>query len=133
MEEQKVEITTHKDIISARQAGRDIAKKLGFGTADQTRLATAISELTRNVLQYAGKGVCIITDISSQTEKKIKVIVEDNGPGIEDIELALKDGFSTSNGLGAGLPGTKRLVHDFHIESKQGLTKVTIIIKRKAL
>ena len=115
---------------SARQAGRSTAEKLGFGISDQTRLATAISELARNVIRYAQKGVCVISDLSDESTIRLKVSVEDEGPGISDVKKALTDGFSTGRSLGMGLPGTKRLVHDFDIDSKPGGTKVAVAIAR---
>ena len=127
----KVQIRQQADVVLARQAGREAAKELGFGLADQTRLATAISELARNVVQYAGAGQCIITDESDEEFIRIRVVVEDHGPGIPDIERALRDGFSTGNGLGAGLPGTKRLVHEFRIESKPGHTRITVGMRKR--
>lgn len=114
------------DIVAARAAARDMAGQVGFGLADRARMATAVSELTRNVVQYAGGGTCEIKNVSDTTHLKILVIVEDQGAGIPDIEKAMLDGFSTSGGLGAGLPGTKRLMDEFAIESKPGLTRVTI-------
>jgi len=131
MEAKKIEILTEQDIIAARSAGRDMARDLGFGSADQTRLATAISELTRNIIQYAGKGTCTLSDISNERAITILVVAEDSGPGIEDIEQAMEFGFSTSKGLGAGLPGTKRLVSTFDIESEPGHTRVTIELKKR--
>lgn len=128
-----VEINAQTDIVVARQAGREMIRDLGFGLADQTRLATAISELVRNVLQYAGKGVCVLTDQSDRQTLKLRVEVEDHGPGIADIEQALTDGFSTGNSLGAGLPGAKRLVHEFNIESQPGHTKVVLVISKQRL
>lgn len=122
----QVKIVNEPDIVTARAAARELAKALGFSTADQTRLATAISELTRNVLRYAGEGECEISDATERGASKVRVVVEDNGPGIPDIDSAMEDGFSTGEGLGAGLPGTKRLVHEFDIVSKPGLTRVTI-------
>ena len=110
-----------------------MARHLGFGLADQTRLATAISELTRNVIQYAGQGVCFVSDESDGQMIRVKIVVEDNGPGIPDIEQALEPGFSTSGGLGAGLPGARRLVHEFHIESEPGGTKVAVAMVRPRL
>jgi serine/threonine-protein kinase RsbT len=130
VDETRIEIKTHSDIVAARHTGREMAHELGFGSADQTRLATAISELTSNAIRYAGGGVCTITNQSGQNEKKIQVVVEDHGPGIPDIEQALMDGFSTGGSLGIGLPGSKRLVHEFDIESEPGHTKVTIAIVR---
>ncbi|MDL1959647.1 MAG: anti-sigma regulatory factor [Deltaproteobacteria bacterium] len=131
MKEIKVEIRAQSDIIVARRAGRDMARDLGFGSADQTRLATAISELTRNIIQYAGEGVCVITDESDKTTIKVRVKVEDNGPGIPDIDQAMEQGFSTARGLGAGLPGTKRLVQEFDIDSVPGHTIVIIAITQR--
>jgi len=129
----RVEIRVERDIVGARQAGREMARALGFGSADQTRLATAISELARNVIRYAGEGVCFISDESDGRESKVRVVVEDHGPGISDIDAAMTDGFSTGGGLGAGLPGAKRLVHEFHIESRPGLTRIDMLMRRRRL
>ena len=128
-----VKIESSTDVIESRQAGRAMAKTLGFGSADQTRLATATSELTRNVIMYAGKGMCFITDESDKNQIKIQVVVEDHGPGIPDIDQAMEQGFSTGGSLGAGLPGTKRLVKEFEIQSKPGNTIITISIARRRL
>lgn len=125
-----VELKSETDIVAARQEGREMARALGFGVADQTRLATAISELTRNVIQHAGVGTCTLTDHSDSSTAKIQVSVKDHGPGIPDLDQAMKDGFSTVRGLGAGLPGCRRLVHEFHIRSEPGDTAVTIAMKR---
>ncbi len=130
MNEERVALKGQIDVVTARQAGREMARQLGFGSANQTRLATAISELARNALQYAGEGVCLIRDESDERRIRVKVVVEDHGPGIPDIEQAMQDGFSTGGGLGAGLPGTKRLVHEFEIESQPGRTRVTIGMSR---
>ena len=131
MSELRVEIRDESDVVAARHAGREMARALGFGSADQTRLATAISELARNVIQYAGTGACRLTDESDQSMLRIRVLVGDNGPGIPDVEKAMAEGSSTSRGLGAGLPGTKRLVQEFEIESEPGHTKVTIAVARR--
>lgn len=108
-----------------------MARDLGLGLADQTRLATAVSELTRNVIQHAGEGVCTISGESNQTESRIQVTVDDRGPGIPDVEKAMTEGFSTTRGLGAGLPGARRLVDELSIESRPGHTKVTITMARR--
>jgi serine/threonine-protein kinase RsbT len=126
-----VSILAAPDVIRARSAARARAAQTGFGIADQIRLATAVSELTRNVIQYAGSGTCRIMDASDETEMRIRVVVEDNGAGIADIELAMQDGYSTGGGLGAGLPGTRRLMDCFAIESNPGLTRVTIAMARQ--
>lgn len=122
----EVPIETEKDVIRARHAVRDMAVQLGFGVANQTRLATAVSELVRNVLKYANSGTCKIIHVEDPSNTGIRVTVEDQGPGIADIELAMTDGFSTGNSLGAGLPGAKRLVQNFDITSKPGQTRITI-------
>jgi len=116
------------DIVTARHAARELCERLGFGKADQTRLATAVSELARNVIQYAGEGTCLIEDISDERHRRIRVLIEDQGPGIPNLDLALTDGYSTSGGLGAGLPGTRRLTDEFQIESMPGSTRVTIAL-----
>ncbi|MDO8652217.1 MAG: anti-sigma regulatory factor [Undibacterium sp.] len=121
-----VNVHTTSDIVLARRLARELAARLGFGRADQTRLATAVSELTRNVIEYAGSGECKIFDTSDSSFKCVKIIVEDHGPGIPDIERAMQDGFSTGGSLGAGLPGTRRLTDSFMIESNPGLTRITI-------
>ncbi len=120
------------DIVKARSSARQLAARLGFSIGDQTRLATAVSELTRNILQYAGQGECQITDLSNAHNINLEIIIEDHGPGIPDIEQAMIDGFSTSGGLGAGLPGSRRLMDYFDIHSTPGHTTVKIgLLRRK--
>lgn len=122
-------IANDRDVLRARQLGRMRARDLGFGRADQTRLATAISELTRNILRYAGHGTCSFRQQDMEgSNVRLEVVVEDQGPGILDIDAAMRDGFSTGSGLGAGLPGAKRLVHEFNIESRPGHTRITIAL-----
>ena len=130
MNEQRIVLKGQIDVVAARQAGREMARRLGFGSADQTRLATAISELARNALQYAGEGDCLVSDESDEHRARVKVVVEDHGPGIPDLEKALEYGFSTGGGLGAGLPGARRLVHEFDIQSQPGHTRVTMAMNR---
>lgn len=127
---EQIRVASPSDIVTARRAARELCERLGFGKADQTRLATAVSELTRNVIQYANEGVCVIQDLSDSGRRRIQVRVEDQGPGIPDLERALTDGYSTSGGLGAGLPGTRRLVDEFRIESVPGSTCVTIALTK---
>ena len=131
MTERSIHLKDQNDVVAARQVGREMAQEIGLGSADQTRLATAISELARNALQYAGGGVCTFTDESDQNVISIRAVIEDRGPGISDVQKAMEDGFSTSRGLGAGLPGAKRLVQDFDVESRPGYTRVTIAIVRR--
>lgn len=118
------------DILRARGNARELAARLKLGSADQTRLATAVSELTRNILQYAGEGSCTIINASNDQQRCIRVIVEDHGPGIPDIALALRDGYSTGGGLGAGLPGVQRLMDEFEINSQPGHTCLRIAMIR---
>jgi len=127
-----IQIDGLADIVRARQSVRDTAREIGLTLADQTRIATSVSELTRNIIQYAGKGTVAITGEKKKGLARIRVVVSDNGPGIADIENAMEDGFSTSGGLGMGLPGVKRLVEDFEINSRSGQgTTVSIAVSRR--
>lgn len=115
-----VEILTEWDIVAARQLGRNEAKEVGFGTVDQARITTAISELARNIYLYAGTGKIEIERISDGRRVGINIIASDEGPGISDVRKAMEDGYSTSGGLGAGVPGVKRLMDDFKIDTVVG-------------
>ncbi|MEX3747058.1 MULTISPECIES: anti-sigma regulatory factor [Lysinibacillus] len=115
-----VEIITEWDIVAARQLGRDEAKALGFGIVDQARITTAISELARNIYLYARVGVIEVEKVETDVEKKIVVIATDQGPGIKDVRKVMGDGYSTSGGLGAGLPGVNRLMDSMVIQSVVG-------------
>ncbi len=127
-----IAIVAEEDVVAARQRGREIARVLGLGTADQTRLATAISELTRNAFQHAGGGRCMITGRQEGALLEITVVVEDDGPGIPDIAVAMRDGFSTGGGLGAGLPGTRRLMTEMTVSSTSSGARVTATMVRSA-
>ncbi len=131
MTHKQLELKQSSDIVTARQTCREMADELGFGSADQTRLATAVSELARNAIQYAGEGVCVVTDESGNENAVIRVVVEDHGPGITDVDKALELGFTTGGGLGAGLPGAKRLAHVFALASEPGHTVVQLKMRRK--
>lgn len=126
-----IEIVTEWDIVTARQLGRNIAKSIGFGTVDQARITTVISELARNIYLYAHTGEIIIGELTTDNKKGIKITSIDKGPGIDDIRRVMEDGFSTSGGLGAGLPGVKRLMDEMEISSQLG--KGTIINTEKWL
>lgn len=125
-----IPIRDSTDVLRSRGRARELAARLQLGSADQTRLATAVSELTRNVLQYAGEGTCTIIDASDERRRCVRVIVEDRGPGIPDTDLALRDGYSTSGGLGAGLPGVQRLMDEFQLSSQPGHTRLEIAMIR---
>jgi serine/threonine-protein kinase RsbT len=127
--EGSVPIRSDADIVTARQQGRALAQRLGFASSDQTVIATAISELGRNILEYAGSGEIVLSPTSAGSKRGLLVIARDNGPGIPDIALAMQDGYSTSKGLGLGLPGTRRLMDEFHIDSAPG--RGTIVTVKK--
>lgn len=123
-----VNIINEWDIVSARQLGRNEAKKLGFSTVDQARITTAISELARNIYLYAGKGKIEITPITKGGRQGISIVASDEGPGISNIRKVMDDGYTTSGGLGAGMPGVRRLMDEFDIITKQGEgTTITIV------
>lgn len=122
-----ININNEFDIVLARQKGREVSKELQFGGVDQARITTAISELARNIYLYAGSGQVIIDVLEESGKKGIRIAATDNGPGISDVRMVLQDGFSTSGGLGAGLPGVKRLMDSFDIDSTPGTgTRITI-------
>ena len=126
-----VDLRGPEDIVRARQGGRQVAARLGFGLADQTRLATAISEIARNALHYGGGGTCEIIGHHERILYEIRVSVTDQGPGIPDLDKALTPGFSTGNSLGLGLPGARRLVDEMTIDSVPGRTNVTLTMRRR--
>lgn len=115
------------DIVSARQKGRELASQCGFQTTDLAVIATAISELARNIVRYAVHGEVVLRLLEVNGRRGIEVMATDDGPGIPDITLAMQDGYSTSGGLGLGLPGTRRLMDEFELKSDFGKgTKVTV-------
>ncbi len=114
-------IRSDLDIVIARTMARDTAKQLGFGAIDQARIATAVSELARNIFLYAGSGNVIVRELDRNGRKGIEIVCEDQGPGITDINQVMQDGYSTSRGMGMGLPGAKRLMDEFDIRSIEGV------------
>ena len=116
----QVTISSDQDIVLARQKGRALAVELGFSAVDSTLIATAISELARNIVAYARKGSITLQPLNNSTRQGILVVASDRGPGIADVHQAMRDGFSTSGSLGLGLPGVKRLVDEFDIKSEPG-------------
>lgn len=115
------------DVVLARQRVRHWAVELRFGLVDQTKLVTAASELARNALDHGKGGTMTLEVLSEGAKSGLRLIFEDQGPGIPDIEQALKDGFTSGSGMGLGLGGSKRLVNEFSIESQVGKgTKVTV-------
>ena len=125
-EESVVPIESETDIVTARQRGRRMGAELGFEAGDLAVIATAISELARNIVSYAKRGEILLAKILVGGHRGLLVVARDQGPGITDLPQAMRDGFSTSGGLGLGLPGVKRLMDDFGIVSAPGLgTTVT--------
>ena len=129
MQSRSIALESEHDIIIARSEVRALAAGLGFRLIDQTRLVTVTSELARNVVKYARRGRMIAQPLDAvQGRPGLRLIFEDSGPGIPDINAAMRDGFSTGRGLGKGLPGSKRLVDVFEIESTVGVgTRVTVV------
>ncbi|MGH9534230.1 MAG: anti-sigma regulatory factor [Terriglobales bacterium] len=122
-----VRVHSDADVVIARQRGREIASLLGFSASDLALIATAISELARNIVLYAGSGEIEIGPVEQKDRRGILIVARDQGPGIANIAQAMRDGFSTSGGLGLGLPGVKRLMDDFEIQSRPGRgTTVTV-------
>jgi serine/threonine-protein kinase RsbT len=113
-------IGTNTDIVRARERGRALAGKLGFSATDRVLIVTAISELARNILAYAERGEICVRVVQNDFARGIGVVARDDGPGIDNVDRAMADGFSTSGGLGLGLPGVRRLMDDFQIESRAG-------------
>ena len=122
------EINASEDIVLVRQAVRRRAVDLGFNLVDQTKIVTASSELARNTLDYGGGGKVIVETVRNGVRNGVRLTFCDEGPGISDIDQALKDGFTTGNGMGLGLGGARRLSHEFQIQSELGRgTRVTIL------
>ena len=125
----EIAIKVENDIVTVRQSTSEAAKNLNFGLVDQTRIITAASELARNIFQYASNGKVTIEEVFEDSKHGMGLTFEDEGPGIENIDLALKNGYSRSNSLGLGLPGSKRLMDEFYITSIVG-KGTTVIIKK---
>jgi serine/threonine-protein kinase RsbT len=121
-------LRSSEDIVTVRQAVRKKAVSLGFGLVDQTKFVTAASELARNTLDYGGGGTVQMELVQNERRSGIRLVFEDRGPGIPDIHLAMKDGYSSGSGMGLGLSGAKRLCHEFEIWSQLGEgTRVSIL------
>ncbi len=127
--ELRISVRTDADIVTARQKGRVLAEPLGFSSSDLALIATAISEVARNIVVYAGCGEIILDVVSDSDREGIVIVARDDGPGIPDIEKAMQDGYSTSNSLGLGLPGARRMMDEFEIVSSVG--KGTTITMKK--
>ncbi len=128
MTKDTMQIVREQDVVPFRNRVREMCTKIGMSLVNQTKLITAASELVRNMLKYANGGKVIMETVSKNAQAGIRLVFTDEGPGIADIQQAMRDGFSTGKSLGLGLPGAKRLVSDFDIKSTPGEgTTVTII------
>jgi len=127
--ELSVPIASDSDILMARQLGRQVAARTGFGEGDQTVIAAAISEVARNIVRYATRGEILLRPINHGARRGLLIVARDQGPGIPDLNLAMQDGYSTGNGFGVGLPGTRRLMDEFEIASEPG--RGTTVTMRK--
>ncbi len=123
-----VPINTSADVVAVRQLVRQRTAELRFGLVDQTKMVTAASELARNTLDHGRGGTCTAEVVQNGTRVGLRLVFEDKGPGIPDVELALKDGYTTGSGLGLGLGGSRRLVSEFEIQTVPGEgTKITVV------
>ncbi len=129
LNERRVLVASAADIVTARQEGRALASQLGFSSSDLTVIATAISEVARNIIEYAKRGEIVLSLVHRGSRLGISVVASDKGPGIPDVARALQIGYSTARGLGIGLPGTRRLMDEFEIDSQVG--KGTTIAMKK--
>jgi len=129
--ETRLPVKQEQDIVTARQTARAAASQLGFGAIDQSRIATAVSELTRNVIRYAtnGAGDIVIREVSSERGVGLQIVVSDEGPGISDVNQVMQDGFTSGHGLGLGLSGTKRLMDEMDLQTEVGIGTVVTIVK----
>ena len=124
----RVAIRTDADVVTARQEARMMGAALGFSSTDLTLLATAISEVARNITTYAGEGEVTLRVVERPGRQGVEVVASDEGPGITDVERAMQDGYTTGNGLGLGLPGTRRLVDDFELDTTPGAgTRIRLV------
>lgn len=131
LDDDALAIHVGEDVVKVRQEVRDRARALGFSLIDQTKIVTAASELARNILDYGGGGIVKLEAVESGSRRGLKLIFRDEGPGIADIEQALKDGYTTGSGLGLGLGGAKRLSNEFEIASKPGEGTTVMIVRWK--
>lgn len=125
----QIAIASDADIVEARMAARSLASAAGFSGAEVVMIATAVSEVARNIVEYARPGEVAISIISNGHRRGLEVVARDQGPGIADVAGALADGYSSARGLGLGLPGSRRLMDEFHLESKLG-AGTTVIMKK---
>lgn len=128
-DEVRVQVSSDADVVAAREKGRELSARLGFSSIDLTLIVTAISEVARNILLYAKEGEITLKLDHENGQDLIVVVARDSGPGIPDLDLAMRDSYSTGNGLGLGLPGARRLMDEFEIKSE--VSKGTTVVMKK--
>lgn len=128
-----VAVAADLDVVSARRQGRILAEQLGFSAGEATLVATAISELARNIVLYAGTGEIVVARVDGGGRFGVAIVARDRGPGIADVRLAVNQGYSTSGGLGLGLPGVRRIMDEFEIDSEVGRGTMVKVIKWQRL
>jgi serine/threonine-protein kinase RsbT len=128
-DEIRIPIDSEYDIVTARHRVKELGSELQFTSGEQTLVATCVSELARNIVEYAGRGEIVVAIVEKSEKRGLAVTAKDNGPGIADVDEAMKDGFSTSKGLGLGLPGCRRIMDEFAVTSKVG--EGTVVTARK--
>jgi anti-sigma regulatory factor (Ser/Thr protein kinase) len=131
--ETRVRVATDADMVPARAKGREVATELGFSRTDGTLIATAISEIARNILVHAGSGEIVIEPVYEDNRCGIRVAAQDSGPGIRDVQAALRDGYASKGGLGLGLPGARRLMDELHVDSAPGRGTTVTMTKWREL
>jgi serine/threonine-protein kinase RsbT len=131
IQKESLPLLREQDIVAARQTIRKVSQQIGFSIVDQTKIVTAASELARNAVVYGGGGILEWETIDQNGRIGLRLTVSDQGPGIEDLTLAMKDGWTSGRGMGLGLPGTKRLVNDFSITSERGVGTKVIVTRWK--
>jgi serine/threonine-protein kinase RsbT len=128
-DEIRISVASDVDMVPARAQGRALADSLGFSRTDATLIATAISEVGRNILVHAGRGEIVLTELHDDGRSGLEVVARDSGPGISDVDAALRDGYASRGGLGLGLPGARRLMDEFEIASRLG--EGTVVTMKK--
>jgi len=131
MHDVRIKLREDADIIAARSAVRGMGRDLGFGLADQARLATAVSELAHNVIKHAEQGCCVISVCEEEERMLLRIVVEDNGSGLANVDAAVSGKSNNRIGFGMGLPGVRRLMDEFEITSRPGCTRVSVAMHRR--
>jgi serine/threonine-protein kinase RsbT len=128
-----LEVRTSEDVVKVRQEVRNRSAAVGFSLVDQTKFVTAASEIARNTIDHGGGGFARIETVTLPGKRGLRLVFQDQGPGIADIKLAMQDGYSTGGGLGMGMPGAKRLSNEFYVESSPGKGTIVTLVRWKLM